>query len=424
MSVSFFQLAPYETRKKVSRNRLDGRIHILSRGLAIYRVKASPYWRVRIWIPSKRKRIVRTTKTENRIEAIRIAEEYLSSLGTRGVLSEVPKDKTFEHFADKLVSLDKARGEAGEISPRQWRETKSLLQNKKWGSTKFFRDREISTIQTKDYLAYINFVREKQPSLSATTISHISTTFRRVMKVAQSEGVILAIPSTPRVVKRKDNPRPYFRFSEGNNEYQAILNEAERMADEGIIVRGVKVTEELRDFILFIVHTFIRPTESEVYALRHKDVEIAEDEPKRLILTIRQGKTGFRTSTTMPAAVSVYNRIVKRYPNSGKDDYLFLPTFSNRTYAKRTIQRQFNVLLERIGLKHDQATDSDHSVYSLRHTAICMRLVKSKGRVNIFNLAKTAGTSVDQIERFYTKHLALSPEMAINLQSFGDGDHA
>jgi hypothetical protein len=46
--------------------------------------------------------------------------------------------------------------------------------------------------------------------------------------------------------------------------------------------------------------------------------------------------------------------------------------------------------------------------------------VKSKGKVNIFNLAKTAGTSVDQIERFYAKHLALSTEMAKNLQSFGE----
>jgi hypothetical protein len=410
-----------KTRKKVSRNRLDGRIHILSRGLAIYKVKASPYWRVRVWIPSRKKRIVRTTKTENRIEAIRIAEEYLSSLGTRGVLSEVPRNRTFEHFADKLVSLDKARGEAREISPRQWRETKSLLLNKRWGATKFFRDREISTIQTKDFLAYINSVREKHSGFSATTINHISTAFRRVMKVAQSEGVILEIPSTPRVVKRKDNPRPYFRFGDGDNEYQAILNEAERMADDGAIVRGVKVTEELRDFILFVVHTFIRPTESEVYALRHKDVEIARDQPKRLILTIRQGKTGFRTSTTMPAAVSVYERIRKRHPKYSKDDYLFLPLMANRSYAKRTVQRQFNVLLERTGLKRDVATNLDHTVYSLRHTAICMRLVKSKGRVNIFNLAKTAGTSVDQIERFYTKHLALSPEMAINLQSFGNG---
>jgi len=407
-------------RKTISRNALDGKIHTLAQGLAIYRVKASPYWRVRIWIPSQKKRVVHSTKTDNRIEAIQIAQEYLSKLGTRGVLDETPKDKTFEHFADKLVSLDRAKGEAGEISARQWKESKSILHNKQWGSVHFFRGRDISTIQTKDFLSYMNSVREKHSSFSATTISHISTAFRRVMKVAESEGVIAAIPSTPKIVKRKDNPRPYFRFSDDNNEYQSILDEAERMANEGVIVRGIKVTTELRDFVLFVMHTFIRPTESEIYSLRHKDVEIAKDEPKRLILTIRHGKTGFRTSTTMPAAVSVYNRIVKRYPNSSKDDYLFLPTFSNRTYAKRTIQRQFNVLLKRTGLKHDRATDSDHSVYSLRHTAICMRLVKSRGRVNIFNLAKTAGTSVDQIERFYTKHLALSPEMAINLQTFGN----
>ena len=44
----------------------------------------------------------------------------------------------------------------------------------------------------------------------------------------------------------------------------------------------------------------------------------------------------------------------------------------------------------------------------------------SHGKVNIFNLAKNAGTSVEQIERFYAKHLPLSREMAKNLQSFGE----
>jgi hypothetical protein len=51
-----------------------------------------------------------------------------------------------------------------------------------------------------------------------------------------------------------------------------------------------------------------------------------------------------------------------------------------------------------------------------------MRITLSGGKVNIFNLAKNAGTSVDQIERFYARNLPLSREMAINLQSFGDGD--
>jgi len=65
-------------------------------------------------------------------------------------------------------------------------------------------------------------------------------------------------------------------------------------------------------------------------------------------------------------------------------------------------------------------TNTDRSVYSLRHTAICMRIILSHGQVNIFNLAKNAGTSVNQIERFYARHLPLSREMAMNLQSFGE----
>ena len=79
-------------------------------------------------------------------------------------------------------------------------------------------------------------------------------------------------------------------------------------------------------------------------------------------------------------------------------------------------QRQFNN-----GLKYDRMTDTESSVYCPRHTAICMRIILSQGRVNIFNLAKNAGTSVEQIERFYARNLPLSPELAKNLQSFGEG---
>ena len=72
------------------------------------------------------------------------------------------------------------------------------------------------------------------------------------------------------------------------------------------------------------------------------------------------------------------------------------------------------------GSSDDPVTQTERSVYRLRHTAICMRIILSHGKVNIFNLAKNAGTSVEQIERFYAKHLPLSREMAKNLQSFGE----
>jgi hypothetical protein len=122
----------------------------------------------------------------------------------------------------------------------------------------------------------------------------------------------------------------------------------------------------------------------------------------------------------MEAAVSVYKRIQERYPDAGGEDYLFLPHYENRTTASKFISRQFNSLLKRADIERDIFTGKKHTLYSLRHTAICMRITLSGGKVNIYNLAKNAGTSVDQIERFYAKHLPLSREMAVNLQSFGD----
>jgi hypothetical protein len=46
------------------------------------------------------------------------------------------------------------------------------------------------------------------------------------------------------------------------------------------------------------------------------------------------------------------------------------------------------------------------------------RYIESK--VKIFTLARNAGTSVDQIERFYAKYLPLSAEMEWKLQSYGE----
>ena len=72
-------------------------------------------------------------------------------------------------------------------------------------------------------------------------------------------------------------------------------------------------------------------------------------------------------------------------------------------------------------LKHDPAANTERNVYSLQHPSICMRILLTHGQVYIFNVAKNAGTSVNQIERFYAQHLPLSREMVKNLKSFGEG---
>src|SRR6476619_6471145 len=98
--------------------------------------------------------------------------------------------------------------------------------------------------------------------------------------------------------------------------------------------------------LFFLTHSFVRPVVSEFYAIKHNDVTVA-DNPKRLIVVVRDGKTGFRTANTMPGAVAVYERVRKRNPSAQDEDYIFLPRYKNRVTASKIVQRQFKELLTR-----------------------------------------------------------------------------
>lgn len=406
-----------------SPNALNGKIHRIQKGLAIYQINASPYWYARIRDSSTGRNIVRSTKETSRLEARKVAEELFVSIVRKGADPAVPRNETFGYFADELISLEKAKGERGELHRRLWADTNFYINHKAWGINQRFNKVDVRTITTVGYLGYLEWVRSKDSTLKPATMNHISSAFSKVLKLARDRGVIDIVPALPRTA-RQDNPRPYFRFhplvSKADDEYQKLLNTAKEMADEGARIRESIITDELRDLVMFLVHSFIRPIETELYALKHKHVAITDD-PKALLLTISDGKTGFRLTNTMPAAVTIYNRIKTRNTDlSGPEDYLFFPKYQNRSSAKRIAQRQFNALLNRCNLKQNPMSGNRHSLYSLRHTAISMRLTLSKGKVNVYSLAKNAGTSVDQIERFYTHNLPLSPEVVRNLQSFGE----
>lgn len=296
------------------------------------------------------------------------------------------------------------------------------IQNEDWGLLKFFGDKDVRQIRTQTYQEYMADLTKRRPDMSASTRNTLMATLRNVLKIARDEGVIESVPETPRS-KIKDNPRPFFRFhpivEKEKDIYQKLLKQLKEMSSQGVMVRGVEITDELYDLVLFLSHSFVRPISSELYAIRHSDITVADD-PKRLIVTVRDGKTGYRSANTMEAAVSVYQRIKTRYPDAAPNDFIFFPTYDNRTTVANIVQRQFREVLKVGKIQVDEPTGKQHTLYSLRHTAICMRIINSEGKVNIFNLAKNAGTSVDQIERFYARFLPLSKEMARNLHSFGE----
>ena len=73
--------------------------------------------------------------------------------------------------------------------------------------------------------------------------------------------------------------------------------------------------------------------------------------------------------------VNVYDRIRYRYPKYNEEDYIFYPQYKNRQTISASIQRLFKRVLDELNLRTDVFTGYNHTLYSLRHTAICMRIV-------------------------------------------------
>jgi hypothetical protein len=156
---------------------------------------------------------------------------------------------------------------------------------------------------------------------------------------------------------------------------------------------------EMSDFVLFLVHTFLRS--SEWASLQHRHIEVVKGTKPYLRIAVVKGKTRLRTGISMPNAVYVYERICKR--TGGKPDtHLFLSDITNRETARDKMRDRFEALLQATNLKRN-ALGQTRVIHSLRHTSLMFRVLAD---VDLFLLARNAGTSIDQLERFYCSHFS------------------
>jgi hypothetical protein len=387
----------------------------LRRGLSIYKTGRSPFWHARIYDAAKQKYVVRTTKETSRLEAAEVAEEIVEAYKKKqNAAHAVTKDRSFDHYAKLLSDMTKQRAKSTR-NKYAFNDQAKILFREKDGLVSYFGQHDVGKITSgmvRDYLLFLD-KRRDQPLAMSTKSKHAGV-IRQVLMLALEDGVIDIIPPMP---KQRTVDKPRVSFTEA--EYALLLKTARKIADGAeTLVRGVPVTREHYNMIVFAVHSFLRPTETELFGIRYCDIELMNEAPRHLLMTLT-GKTGYRKSASLEAAVDIFEKQKESHPNSKPTDYLFMPEYPNRTTATNTYRRIFNYFLEEAGLKKDK-DGNDRSPYSLRHYALQTRLVKSDGKVNIYWLAENAGTSVDQLERFYLKNLAPSAAKVRNIQSFGD----
>lgn len=374
----------------------------------------SPYYQVRIRVPDLNKHIVRSSKTTSLVEAKFIAKEFWKTLS-----QEYKTTKTNSKFQLTLWCKNYIKYLESNKPDKDYRTEFNRLLSDETGLCRWFGLLDITEFHNTHVLQYFEY-RDKDSNLTNNTKNKYISLFKSFLKYCFNNSIIQTIPEIPTLsVSKRDNPRPSFTFQGKNNEYDLLLKYVrESVKNKNVRVRFNVINQELHKAILIVVHGFIRPVSSELMSLKWNDVEMVNnDDIKTIQFRIKDGKTGFRfTSSTSILHDYFVNSVVSK--NNKPDDYIIYNEYKNRSTALRILQDQFKEVLSKTGMTKDEY-GQNRSLYSLRHLGIQMRLVNSKGKINIYFLAKNCGTSVEMIERFYAKYLPNSVEVMKNLQSFG-----
>ncbi len=359
--------------------------------LLLYKTAASRYYWVRLYYHGKYK--IKTTRTESlkdaKVFAIKFYEDILINANQTQTSN---KDKSFTSIGHALF-----RSTAGTATDSVHRTDLSRFKN---DLVPFFKEQEIDTITNSQISSFIQRLKERD--LSPATVKHFMVVLRKIMKYAVANNKLQHLPEFPKVSGRLKTAqrRDYLT----NAEYEKVVKSAEMLAEQQTIVRGVPLTLEMKFLIQFMVNSFIRP--SDLRVLKHQHIKKKQDgDDEWLALSHPATKTTATEVQAMPATVFIYDRLMAYRKAAGLkttlQDYVFFPTYANRDTAMAVIGRLFKKIVEHTLIENE--TGKNLTLYSLRHTAIMMRIIN--GGVETLALAKNARTSQQMIEQFYAAHL-------------------
>ena len=389
----------------------------LAEGLYIYKnKKRCNNYIARIWNRKENKCIERSTGVATLKEAKQIAYDYYSNLHKDDSLAKVKANHKFTYWCEKKIKQQDKNVANGKYAFRTNEDEKNRLYSPKIGLCSYFANYDISKMNTAELEKYFEFRESKtNTELSDASKNKFINLVNKVMRLAYESDAMSNYLPIKSHRRNTDNPRSAFKFHKENNEYKKLLKQIRTAIKNKTIVRGQMIDEELYFVVMFIMHSFIRPTLNELFSIKHKDISPRTD-VKSLNIEVTKGKTGYRIASSMDSLVDIYEKLKEFHKNYRQDDYIFKPEMKNREYARRTFSRQLTKVLEDANLLKDEF-GRERTLYSFRHTSLQMRITKSKN-INLMFLAQNAGTSVDMLERFYAKQLPKDKSLISNLQSF------
>ena len=359
--------------------------------LVIYKIAASRFYWVRYYYNNRYH--YKSTKSESIKDAKHFAIKFYEQI----MLSALSTKTNEPSKAFSVIALSYFKSTEKNTDKLVY---KSNFSRYRLHLLPFFKDQQIDTISNAQLHQLVS--RLQEVNLQPSTIKHYLVVLRTIFKYAIANNLMQSLPLFPKVSGklRTAQKRDYLT----QDEYEAIVKCTERLAKQGVTVRGIPITLEMKFLIQFMVNSFIRP--SDLRVLQHKHIKKQSDgKTEWLVLRHPATKTNANEVQAMPRSVFIYERLMQfRKANKQKtvlDDYVFFPQYKNRTTAMGVISRLFSQIVATSDIK--AKTDKNITLYSLRHTSIMLRIII--GKVDTLALARNARTSQAMIDKFYAAHL-------------------
>ncbi|NRB20121.1 MAG: site-specific integrase [Rhodobacteraceae bacterium] len=231
------------------------------------------------------------------------------------------RDRSFESYARKFDNFNKVKGG----NARSYSDGHKVLFREGDGLISYFGKFDVGKItsgEMRDFLVHLD--SQRPAPLANSTKAKQCMTVRQVLRLAFEDGLINKIPEAPKL-KTVDKPR--LTFTE--KEYKKLMTVARQCAQRGDVLRGVQMTQKHVHLFAFVVHSFLRPTEKELFGLRHGDVEM-KSKPIHLVMSVHGGKTGFRKAATLSFAVLLYKSMFMPLTTPDPGAHVFMPEYKNR----------------------------------------------------------------------------------------------
>jgi integrase len=360
----------------VKHEMMGGRLHV-------YRRPNSPFWQCSTCIDGHNRRV--STKQESLGRAKDFAEDWYLELKGKHKRGEVMAGKPFKlaaaRFLDEFEVITQGERNQVYVAGHRRRVRLHLLP--------FFGDKAVTEITpglVQDYRIHRMKTSDTPPARS--TLHQEIVCLRQILKAAERHGWLASIPniSPPYRSSPKISHRAWFSPAEYKSFYEATRERARNPLNP----RWRTASENLHDYVLFMVNTGLRPDEA--LRLEYRDVAVVTDgdSGERLLEIEVRGKHGVGFCKSMPGAVLPFKRLKDR--NDGQPTDRLFPSFQREL---------FNTILDELNLKVDR-DGQRRTAYSLRHTYICMRLMEG---ADIYQIAKNCRTSVEMIENYYASHI-------------------